>query len=384
MNKIRMARRQPRRAGFTLIELLVVISIIATLVALVMPAIQSAREAGRRTTCMNNLRNLSLAVQNSAAANNGKLPLLTSNAPGTSLQINWAVALMPLLDNASALDYVARQTTPAAQQAALNNVLSNVYNVYTCPDDFSHFGQAGGLSYSVNIGYGNFAVNTSTTPVTIGLAASNNLDTVPMHAADNYSWSGNTTAATPADKAVSRASGVFWMPDPDGYQTTLDSINNADGTGQTLLMTENLNSASLNSNSTTTTTTTSTGDPCGGGSGSSGSTTTTTTTTSNAINPTAFGFGLGISDLGLGANLNLYSSSFSPNVAQYWKINASRGTAVTQFPAPSSLHPGVVNMAFVDGSVKTVSDAIDLHVYANLLTPQGVRYGQTPMGDGSY
>jgi prepilin-type N-terminal cleavage/methylation domain-containing protein len=81
------------KRGFTLVELLVVIAIIGILVAMLLPAVQAAREAARRSQCTNNLKQLSLAMLTYHQAV-GKFP-----PPGiSSNQVSWLVLILPYLE----------------------------------------------------------------------------------------------------------------------------------------------------------------------------------------------------------------------------------------------------------------------------------------------
>jgi len=92
-------RIQTRRA-FTLVELLVVIAIIGILVALLLPAVQAAREASRRINCANNLKQYGLAIHNYAGTYKEYLPLSSSNNP----QFSWQISLLPFVEYQAVYD----------------------------------------------------------------------------------------------------------------------------------------------------------------------------------------------------------------------------------------------------------------------------------------
>ncbi|MBX3439927.1 MAG: DUF1559 domain-containing protein, partial [Planctomycetaceae bacterium] len=136
---IERTRTVARRFGFTLVELLVAIAIIAVLLALLLPAVQHAREAARQTQCRNNLKQLGLALHNYHQALGVLPPSNTNDVEQGGWLTNplnrhihsWSSLLLPQLDDGNlynTIDYNVSALHPHNREAA-----SKVVPVFRCP-----------------------------------------------------------------------------------------------------------------------------------------------------------------------------------------------------------------------------------------------------------
>ncbi len=139
-----MSHTKPlRRVGFTLVELLVVIAIIGILIALLLPAVQAAREAARRMQCSNNLKQLSLGCL-TYEEQNGNFPICISHVDSTKLEatgngISWMVGILPFTEQQQMYDALNLEGLASSGLGILSPVnqewVERAIPEFYCPSD---------------------------------------------------------------------------------------------------------------------------------------------------------------------------------------------------------------------------------------------------------
>jgi prepilin-type N-terminal cleavage/methylation domain-containing protein/prepilin-type processing-associated H-X9-DG protein len=356
---MRHSHRQ-KYQGFTLVELLVVIAIIGTLVGLLLPAVQAAREAARSNTCRNNLTQLQKAITQ-RETRLGEYPgyINTLGIKGTTRQIraSWVVTTFPDIEQTALWERWSQDAVmdgSAPDQLAMPQL-----EILICPSDPATSAGAPLLSYVANSGWIQ--------------QTNSNLSSLSIHPDSPFQkgWE-NPANGVFLDKTRRNSSTI---PDPtqshigpademDDLGVEMQNINTAyiqakgDGTTATMLLSENRRAT--------------TWAYTGNDYGSSG-------TTDEKFH---FGYCWEQPEL-IAAGLS-NTDTINPDLPKYYRMNAPLPPEVTpandynNYAAPGDMkkvdgfansnHPGGVNVAFVGGSVQYMGDSIEPRVYAQLMT----------------
>ena len=355
------------RRGFTLIELLVVISIIATLMALILPAIQSAREAARRTQCQNNLRQVTVAAIAYAEAHRGVLPssgtyagIDTDSMGGNDTIVpahSWVVSLLPYIDQQAVFDRwnfsAAFNSTATSTSFTISNAELGRTNIEAlgCPNDDTAAGADGGLSYVANNGIGDLSADVSSATVIASFGHS--------FAIEPLDWDGVAPSGSTADAAITQDTGVFWPSfDLPSLQSTMRASQNIgriyDGAGNTIMFTENVN-----------------GGQNTGGLAAFQPASGQGTWADPSIRSCGFIFPVLAASAAPGVFDNMETIVDNTLTGGTPFINKFKDGPEGGAAFPNSKHLGIIVASFCDGTVRILDENIDRNVYTRLITPNG-------------
>jgi len=378
----------PSRRGFTLVELLVVIAIIGTLVGLLLPAVQAARESGRRNNCNVNLRELAKGVHLFADQNNGLLP--NSARPGT-VRISWITRILPVIEQQPLYDkydqnanWGSGTANTAAGYDIPNNVLASTrLNVAECPSAPSAEKRydadpqsstqpfaypttatravvgADGKSFSTN---GLFCAPTDFSPTVYVDAALANTSGTPN---DNLADIAATTAPTNSGNTkASGGDGVLSKDYGDGFKPKFSDVT--DGTANTIMLAESAGRPLVYR-------------------GRKVADDSSAQFPARRVN--AGGWVRPASDISIdGSTANGAAFRASPTKV----VNATNGESIESAAFQTgyygtdgggevyAFHPAGANVAFADGSVRLINSNISIRLFSSLVTRAG---GEVITGD---
>ena len=352
--------KRSTRRGFTLIELLVVIAIIAVLISLLLPAVQSAREAARRAQCVNNLKQIGLALHNYHSSV-GAFPW--GDGPWW---IEWSAhtMLLPYIEQSpiyNAINFADTQPLGLASLVVDNPINTtaayNVISSFNCPSDADRLTEPSGHNnYMANAGsapncdYGGNAWAPSWNGPAAGpfIYSSNGVDTGPPPFGGSFvslagikDGSSNTAAFSERVKAIGSNLGPTTAPFDSGKPTAALSIANAgagvdpsvEGQSQPYYQLCNQYPPTPDSNG------------------------------QDLANSNDDNISGAIWMSGQPANTR-YAHVMPPNT---WSCR----TGLQIAHVASSRHPGVVNVLFCDGSVKAIKQTISVNTWWALGTRSG-------------